>query len=55
MSETVYSSKILKFYNWNEPFEKEILKWRGKETKLRWEISRSDIGTDIISSFLPRI
>ena len=36
MSETVYSSKILKFYNWNESFEKEILKWREKETKLRW-------------------
>jgi ABC-type bacteriocin/lantibiotic exporter with double-glycine peptidase domain len=55
MQETVYSSKALKFYNWNEAFEKEILKWRGKEQKLRWEIEMSDIGNHIASSFLPHI
>jgi hypothetical protein len=38
MSETVYSSKVLKFYNWNESFETEIQKWRDKEMKYRWAI-----------------
>ena len=55
MSETVNNSKTLKFYNWNEAFEKEILKWRGKETKLRWDIDKQNILNHIISSFLPRI
>ena len=55
MSETVYNSKTLKFYNWNDSFEKEIEKWRSKEMKLRWNISFSGIGNDIVSSFLPRI
>lgn len=55
MSETVYNSKTLKFYNWTESFAKEIKRWRTKEMKLRWDIRISSIAQDIISSFLPRI
>lgn len=55
MSETVYNSKTLKFYNWTEPFAKEIRRWRSKEMKIRWDIHVSGIGSHIVSSFLPRI
>jgi hypothetical protein len=44
MSETVYNSKTLKFYNWTESFAKEIKRWRAKEMKLRWTLRVQGIG-----------
>ena len=55
MSETVYNSKTLKFYNWNDQFEKEISEWRTKEMNLMWSINIQGLGNHILSTFVPRI
>jgi len=54
-SESIYNSKTLKFYNWNESFEEEINSWRSKELKLRWKLHYRNLTNHVISSFLPRI
>lgn len=54
-SESIYNSKTLKFYNWNEKFEEEINSWRKKEIKLRWKLHYRNLINHVITSFLPRI
>ena len=54
-SESIYSSKTLKFYNWTKVFEDEILKWRTKELKQQWSIRKNDLINHIVGSFIPRL
>lgn len=54
-SESIYSSKTLKFYNWTKVFEEEIMKWRAKELKQKWTIEKNEHINYIVGSFLPRL
>jgi len=54
-SESIYSSKTLKFYNWTKVFEDQIMKWRNKEIKMKWSIEKNDNVNHVVGSFLPRL